>query len=100
MRMPAEDITVTAQWIKVTPELVEIVFEKKDMKEEEIKEIIKKYTQEEFTIEKIETDEKTGEIKVIIKFEDRGTAEQFYCRVTESSGMRDTFVRVWLCGQV
>ena len=92
--MPAEDITVTAQWIEITPELVEIVFEKKDLKEEEIREIIKEYTQDKFTIEKIETDEGTGETKVIVKFEDRDTAEQFYRRVTESGRMGDTFVRV------
>ena len=93
-RMPAENITVTAQWVKVTPELVEIVFGKKDLKEDEIKEIIKEYTQKKFTIEKIEVDEMTEGTKVIVKFEDRDTAEQFYRRVMESSGMGDTFVRV------
>ena len=92
--MPAENITVTAQWIDIVPELVEIVFDKKDMKEEEIKEIIKEYTQEEFTIVKFEDDKGTGEIKVIIKFEDRNSAEQFYHRVTESSGMGNRIKRI------
>ena len=84
-RMPAEDITVTAQWIEVTKGTVEIVFDKKDLTEEEIREIIKEYTQEEFTIVKIETDEETGETKVIIKFVDKETADNFITTVKESS---------------
>ena len=92
--MPAENITVTAQWIEVTPELVEIVFEKKDLREEEIKEIIKEYTQEEFTIERIETDENTGEIKVIIKFVDEGRAQSFIDKIELSSGTKDIIKKV------
>ena len=52
--MPANDITLVAQWIEVVAEVeseyVEIVFDRKKMTEEEVKEIIKKYTDEEFTI--------------------------------------------------
>ena len=55
---------------------IEIVFGKKDMKEGEIREIIKEYTDEEFTIEKIETDENTGGTRVIIKLADGETAQQ------------------------
>ena len=83
--MPAENITVTAQWIEVTPELVEIVFEKKDLKEEEAKDIIKEYTQEDFIIEKFEADDESGEILVIIKFEDRAAAENFVETIKASS---------------
>ena len=45
-RMPANDITVVAQWIEVVAEVeseyVEIAIEKKGMTEEEIKDVIKK----------------------------------------------------------
>ena len=92
--MPAENITVTAQWIKITPELVEIVFEKKDLKEEEIEEIIKEYTQDEFVIVKFEDDENTGEIKVIIKFEDREVAESFIESVRTSSDTKSFIKRI------
>ena len=92
--MPAENINVTAQWIEITPELVEIVFAKKDLKEEEIREIVKEYTQEEFTIEKIETDENTGETKVIVKFIDVETAQSFIETVNLSSGTKNIIKKV------
>ena len=48
-RMPVNDITVVAQWIEVVTEIesefVEIVFDRKNMTEEEVKEIIKNITQ-------------------------------------------------------
>ena len=75
-RMSGSNINVTALWIEITPDLVEIVFEKKDMTEEEIKEVIKGHTEENFAIVKIEDDE-TGEIKVIVEFIDAGKAEEF-----------------------
>ena len=92
-RMPAEDITVTAQWIEVTPELVEIVFDKKDLTEEEVKEIIEKYTKEDFVIERFETDNETGEIKVIIKFKDSSKAAEFARNINEYKRPEDSFIR-------
>ena len=55
------------------------------MKEEEIKEIIRSYTQEEFTIEKFSVDEETGETTVIVKFVDREKAASFVEKVSKSS---------------
>ena len=88
-RMPADDTTVVAQWIEnVTPEVeseyVEIVFDRKDMTEEEVKEIIKNITQDEnIYIERIETDKGTGETTVIIRFTDTEKAKGFVRAVSE-----------------
>ena len=76
-RMPAENIVITALWLEKPSELVEIVLEVKNMTKEKAKEVIEKYTDEEFTIEKFEVDEKTGETKIIIKFVDTKKAEEF-----------------------
>ena len=50
-RMPANDITVVAQWTEVVAEVeseyVKIVFDRKKMTEEEVKEIVKNITQDE-----------------------------------------------------
>ena len=85
--MPANDTTVVAQWTEVEAEIeseyVEIVFGRKDMTEEEVKEIIKRYIDEEFTIEKFEEDKKAGETKVIIRFEDAEKAKDFVRSVSE-----------------
>ena len=149
VRMPAEDVTVTAQWTEkssepgsssitmsssvsisssqsvissedkkssegISPEskkfsetssipsssepekpteFVEIVFGKKDLKEEEIREIIKRYTDEEFTIVKFEINEDTGETRVIIKFVDSVKASEFVREVKESKRPGDNFIR-------
>ena len=100
--MAAEDVTVKAQWTEKLPgnssslegdsssrstkssefgatsksecftKFVEVVFGKKEIKEEEIKEIIKEYVDDkEFIIVEFCTDEKTGGTRVIIKFVDR-----------------------------
>ncbi len=91
--MPAEDITVTAQWIEKPFEHVEIVFDKKEMKEEEIREIIEKYTKEDFIIESIKPDEKTGEIKIVIKFDDSSKAAEFARKVNEHKRSEDTPIK-------
>ena len=76
-------------------EFIEIVFGKKDLKEEEIKEIIKEYTDgKEFVIVNFETIEGFGMTRVIIKFVDREAAEGFYVRVTESSATNKLIVRL------
>ena len=87
-RMPANDITVVAQWTEVVAEMeseyVEIVFDRKKMTEEEVKEIIKNITQDEnFYIERIETDKDTGETTVIIRFTDAEKAKDFVRSVSE-----------------
>ena len=84
--MPAEDTTVVAQWTVNPTEYVEIVFGKKDMTREEVKEVIKKYTNEEFSIVRFE-ENKNGETKIIIKFNDAEKAKNFVDAIKESSGV-------------
>ena len=91
--MPAHNLNVTAQWIKITEGTVEIVFEKKDMNEKEIREIIKEFTEEEFTIMKF-VDDGSGETRVIVKFEDRNTAENFINKVNYSKESKRIIKRV------
>ena len=85
--VPAENITITAQWTEKPVELVEIVFGVKDMKEDEIIQIIEKFvpTGEEFTIEKFTFDEETGGTRVIIKFVDKDSATSYIEKVSASS---------------
>ena len=78
--MPPWDVTIRAMWTEiVVSKSVEIVFAKKEveMKEEEIKNIISEYTDEEFEIERIVIDDETGETTVIIRFVDEYKAEKF-----------------------
>ena len=84
-RMEAGNIIIRAQWNITKPsEYVEIVFSRKDLSDDEIKEIIGNYAPEggEFTIVKIEPDE-LGELKVIIKFIDQEKASEFVRNVNE-----------------
>ena len=84
-RMGAENITIRAQWNITKPsEYVEIVFDKKDLTEEEAKEIIGNYVPkgEEFTIMTTEPDA-SGGIKVIIQFTDQEKASEFIRNVNE-----------------
>ena len=86
--MPANDTTVVAQWVEVEVEIesefVEIVFDRKNMTREEVKEIIKNITQDENVyIERIETDKDTGETTVIIRFTDAEKAKDFVRSVSE-----------------
>ena len=94
--MPANDTTVVAQWIEnATPEVeseyVEIVFGRKGMTKEEVKEIIKNITQDEnFYIERIETDKDTGETIAIIRFTDAEKAKDF---VRSIEGKATNFIK-------
>ena len=95
-RMPANDVTVTAQWVSVgesvkPSEYVEIVFGK-DFTEEEVKDILDDYTKEDFIITKFERDEKTGETRVIIKFNDSKKAEEFVENINKN-GKPEHFLR-------
>ena len=121
--MPAENVTVTAQWIEIKSselekpsssshepeepsessssssssekpsEYVEILFGKKDLKKEEIREIIKRYTDEEFTIELFE-DEKLEGTRVIVKFVDKKTAQSFIDEVKVSSSTKSIIGKI------
>ena len=91
-RMPGEDITVRAQWSITKPvEFVEIVFGKKELSEEEAKEIIENFVQEgeEFVIEKFEVDKNTGEVIIVIKFTDEEKASEFVRNVNENRRPND-----------
>ena len=77
-RMPAENITIKANWTITSPtEYVEIVFSQKDLSEEDIRNIIKEFVSGEtdFEVEQFEND--SGETTVIVKFSDKETAEKF-----------------------
>lgn len=91
--MPAENITITAQWTEKPTEYVEIVFEKKDISEDEARAVIRKYTDEEFVIVKIETDEETGEVRVIAKFDDVAKSEEFVRNINGKKIPETTFIK-------
>lgn len=87
-----------AKWTKiassetVTPsKYVEIIFGK-DMTEEEIRDILDKFTKERYDV--TETDpSKPGETTIIIKFNDASAAEEFYTNLSESSDSAKSFIR-------
>ena len=79
VRIP-RDHTLHAEWEEVTRD-VEIVFERKDLSNEQIRAIISEYTDnDDFTITRVEGDE-ANELKVIVQFNDKGTAEEFVWKV-------------------
>lgn len=71
-----------AQWGQPTNQ-VEIVFMTKDLTEEKVSEIIVKYTNEKITITRVE-DSESGEIRIIVKFEDPKKAEKFVREISSS----------------
>ena len=74
--MPANDTTVVAQWIEnATSEVIKIVFSKKDMTIDEVTEIIKGFTKENFTIKEFEVNK--NNLIVIIRFDDVTSAKNF-----------------------
>ena len=77
------DHTLFAHWAEIpSTKYVEIVFETRDLSDEEIKEIIKQYTDDEFTIERFEDE---GELRIIVKFEDVESAKIFFENVNTPS---------------
>ena len=94
-RMPAEDVTITAQWDVAKPsEYVEIVFDRKGLSKEKVKEIVEKYVQrgEEFAIETIESG--SDGTRVVIKFTDQEKASEFIRSVNESRRPEDNIIKV------
>ena len=106
-RMPAENLIITAQWIRISieepskisgsekpsekptnsTEYVEVVFGK-DFTEDEVKDILDDYTKEGFVIVEFEREEKTGETRVIIKFNDKKAEELL--KTSTRTGNRST----------
>lgn len=72
--MPANNLNITAQWIKLS-QYVKITFGSSDLTEKEIKIIIEKYSPDEYFIEKIDKTE--DNIVVIVKFKDTTSANNF-----------------------
>ena len=91
--MPAHNLTITVLWTEEPKEFVEIMFGKKIFKKEEAEKIIKKYTDEEFTIEDFEIDEKTGETRIIILFSDTTKTEEFVRKINEIESASSNFIR-------
>ena len=84
--MPAENITVVAQLIEdVVSECVEIVFDAKDMTKEQVKEFVKRYTDEKFEIKEFGVDGETGETTIIIRFSNSEKAKDFVRNVNGGS---------------
>ena len=75
--MPANDLTITALWNLTASEFVEIVFDKKDMTESQIRELIVKFTQDDsYEIARFESD-RDG-TTVVLRFKDVNEAISFY----------------------
>ena len=91
-RMPANDTTVVAQWIEnATSEVIKIVFSKKDMTKDEVSEIIKGFTKENFIIKEFEVNE-NGNFFVIIRFDDTASAKNFVEAITDNGNSNDLFI--------
>ena len=56
---------------------MEITLGTADLSEGEIIELIKKYTDSDFTIDRLEVDSATGSTKVIVKFDDPDVSSEF-----------------------
>ena len=79
------DHTLYAKWEEIPFECVEIVFGTKDLSDDKIREVVKKYVgDEKFLLTRVEDE---GELRVIIKFEDAEKAENFIEKIRASSEM-------------
>lgn len=97
--MPDNDTTITAQWIEKPTQYVEIVLAKKDVTEDEIREIIKSYVDGagKYTIEPFAVDPVTGETRVVIKFSDPAKSEEFVHNINENRKLEDRFIKSANC---
>ena len=75
--------TLHAYWVEISW-YVEIVFDTKDMTQEEIERVVKKYTDAEFVIVEIESG--ADEMRVIVGFVDAEVAEEFVRNVNAELG--------------
>ena len=91
--MPANNLVTKAQW-SVDNHFVEITLGTADLSEDEIIELIKKYTDSDFTIDRIEIDRAGGNTQIIIRFEDSEEASKFIDKVKdELKSGEDTYFR-------
>ena len=84
-RVPGHNITITALWAGNPSMYVEVVIRAKNMSEEQIKEALKEFTDDQFTIDYIETDGESGDTIVIIKFTSVDKAVSFVRNVTKNA---------------
>lgn len=73
---------------------MEIVFEAKDLTDEYIEEIIRQYTESDFTVVKVENNG-PGAVKIIVEFVDHVGAEEFV-RTIKTSSSANNIKRVGL----
>ena len=91
--MPAENITVSAQWVEATF-YVKVVLGTADLTKSEVTELLKKHTKAEFTIERFETDNSAGSTVIIVKFNDPEEANSFTEKLkTEIKSGEDSYLR-------
>ena len=91
--MPASNLTVKAQWSEEI-RFVEITLGTTDLSESEIKDLMEKYTDAGFTIDRLEIDNTAGSTQVIIRFEDPEEATKFVNKVREEIKRgEDPFIR-------
>ena len=93
MTVPSHNITINANWAQITSEYVEIVFDTKELTKKEAEKFIRELTNDNFIIKEFVGDK--GETRVIIKFTDKGSAEDFVGAFERSSEI-DLFVRYCL----
>ena len=80
--MPANDLVTKAQWGEDN-HFVEITLGTADLSEGEIIEILKKYTDSDFTIDRIEFDTSTGSTQIIVRFSDSEETSKFIEKVKD-----------------
>ena len=64
-----------------------------DLSESEILDLLKNKTDADFTIDRLEIDESTGNMQIIIKFEDSEEANKFVRTVESKRGRKETYFR-------
>ena len=82
--MPANDLVIKAQWSEDIKN-VEITLGTADLSEGEIIELLKKFTDSDFTIDRIEIDSSSGNTQIIIRFEDSEEASEFVNKVKDET---------------
>ena len=81
--MPSHDLTITAQWAEAT-QYVEITFGSASLSEPEIMDVLERYVESGFSIDRLEVDSATGNTKVIIRFEDPAVSNEFVRKVNNA----------------
>lgn len=79
----ANDHTLYARWTEIPTNKVEVIFNSKDLSKKEIIDAIKQYTKDEFTI--VHFEDTSGEINVIIEFNDVTSAVDFVENIRSTS---------------